>query len=231
MLRSILFIFGLLSIPYNLFSYVNTPPSPFAFFHTHTICANSSSLSASVNHSYSKENAKRDVSHKYSPPGRWTKGDIQLRGGKFVPGSYSHWAPRLSLLVDGNGIRHGVIEFHKTGCGWRGDSNLWVDELIVGLNGILDVYNGGSWVPAGNACLPGMFLYYYPDHELLRHIRMDGRYAAIARYHSASGYYRIVASSSLWTPLPEPATYGAILGMVGLSLVLWRKKRRALNLL
>jgi len=77
--------------------------------------------------------------------------------------------------------------------------------------------------------LPGMFLRYV-DSELLRHIRMDGRYAAVARYHSSSGYYRIISSSSLWTPLPEPATYGATLGAIGLGLVLHRRKRkRAVN--
>jgi len=170
------------------------------------------------------------VLHPYNPPGRWIKDNIQLRGTKLVLGSSSHWAPRLSLLPDRDGFRYGIIEFGTPGCTSGLDANLWVDELMVGENGILDIYDGGDWVPEGGACLPGMFLRDIGDGEVLRHIRMDGRYTAVARYHSPSGYYRIVSSSSLWTPLPEPATYGAILGALGLALVLRRRKRkRALN--
>jgi len=186
---------------------------------------NSPSLSTCLyNHIYSKKNARGNVLRQYSPPGRWIKEDIQLRGTKLVLGSLSHWAPRLSLLSDRAGFRYGIIEFGTPGCTSGLDANLWVDTLIVGKNGILDIYGGGDWVPGGGACLPGMFLRDIGDGEVLRHIRMDGRYAAIAHYHSPSGYYRIVSSSSLWAPLPEPATYGAILGAVGLSLVLWRER-------
>jgi len=218
MLHNGLVLLGILGLSHVSPIYVNPPPLP-----SHKICINFPALSPFTNYIYSKKNTRGNVLHQYNPPGRWIKENIQLRGTKLVLGSLSHWAPRLSLLPDRDGFRYGIIEFGTPRCPSGLDANLWVDELIVGENGILDIYGGGDWVPEGGACLPGMFVRYI-DSELIRHIRMDGRYAAIAHYHSPSGYYRIVSSSSLWAPLPEPATYGAILGTVGLSLVLWRER-------
>jgi len=37
-------------------------------------------------------------------------------------------------------------------------------------------------------------------------------------------YDHIVATNIEWVPLPEPSTYGAIFGAVGLGLVAWRRR-------
>jgi len=53
---------------------------------------------------------------------------------------------------------------------------------------------------------------------VLERIEFEGYGPAMFRDWD-SNYFQI-------TPAPEPATYGAIVGAVGIGLVVWRKKKR-----
>jgi len=150
--------------------------------------------------------------------------DLTLRGG--------HPDPARFLMAEGilryNGINGSGVGIRQT-----------INNLHIEGRGVID-FRGGEVGRANFLIINGditfgaeskLFIrnyYEYEDYILIRrngaglvnldNIVFEGYGPAIMRSWD-DDYYQI-------TPNPEPATYGAILGIVGIGIVMWRKKRR-----
>jgi len=152
---------------------------------------------------------------------------VTLRGG--------HPDPSRFLMAEGilqfNGIYGSGVGIRET-----------IGNLHIEGRGVID-FRGGEVGRANYLIINGnitfdsasrLFIrnwYEFEDYLLIRrngaglvnlnNIEFEGYGPAILRPWDGD-YYQI-------TPNPEPATYGAILGIVGIGLVVWRKKRRSLK--
>jgi len=173
-----------------------------------------------------------------------------IRGNIFVNdngylalGRSNQIADSATITLNGNGGAANLV-YHPA---WSSTISEKIHKLVVNDNGVIDFYH--HW-PHGS--LPHGTRYLYLDDlevtvgsELLIKEWELGRDNILVRKDSAhlwdsltriqfegapAGWHGIVQDydSDYWLVIsgfPEPASYGAILGVTGLSLVVWRKKR------
>jgi len=175
------------------------------------------------------------------PGGRWnpiTKDggglpSITLRGTPYDPRGPEYGGDQAILQLGGNGpysagTKQKLANLHIEGRGtidWRGGevglaNILWVDDLTFSPGGILFIRN---W-------------YEYEDLFLVKKVHngkaFDDTKLNQIVFEGYQDYYPTLKDydADYWqiTPwgAPEPSTYGAILGAVGLGLVVWRKRHR-----
>jgi len=166
------------------------------------------------------------------PANRWeplaNKPEVTLRGTPYGPGAeYASYNPDEAILrLGGNTKQHlakltiigrGTIDFAGGDVSFA--NMLWVDELVIAEGDRLFIRN---W-------------YQYEDYLLVKKVNNGALFnpAVLSRIHF-DGYqdYPVLAVDYdahyfMITPFhaPEPATYGAILGAVGLGLWSWRKRK------
>jgi len=162
----------------------------------------------------------------------WPK--IVLRGTPYDSRGPEYGGPQAILRMD-NTIQH-LRELHienrgtiDWGYGIVGESNiLYLDNLTFsGPDAILFMKN---WYEYEDRLLVKQYGGFDPAY--LQNIRFEGyeNFPVIMRKYDWQ-YWEITPFGTDDTIgfMPEPSTYGAILGAVGLGLVAWRRKRRRAN--
>jgi len=118
-----------------------------------------------------------------------------------------------TLSVDG----HGRVLFSRDN-GSRERKTLMLDDLVIDIFSRLTVH---GWNPDLDLFLVSKSSSHVRD--ALKRINFEGPNRQIVELREYNkDYWKLYAS-------PEPSTYGAILGAVGLALVAWRKGRRRAN--
>jgi len=151
---------------------------------------------------------------------------ITLRGTPYDPRGPEYGGDQAILQLGGNTKQHlanlrienqGTIDFRG---GEVGQANiLWIDSLTFNNDGArLFVRN---WYDFEDMLLIHRFGFHT---DLLRQIVFEG-YPQVTYKDYDQDYFQIIPAGYV-TPTPEPSTYGAILGAVGLGLVVWKRKRR-----
>jgi len=140
-------------------------------------------------------------------------------GGSFNLGIQSHSIETIHAL---NVYDRGILNFRPETIGhgqMRGPRTLFLDDLMISGGGELIVKN---WEGGMHHILVKRSSWNVED--ALSRMKFEGFGGGAAlRWSSESGYWEVYGK------LPEPATYGAALGALGLGLVLWRKKKCAGN--
>jgi len=184
------------------------------------------------------------------PGGRWnpiTKADggapsITLRGTPYDPRGPEYGGDQAILQLGGNGgddektygagTKQRLANLHIEGRGtidWRGGevgqaNILWIDELTISDGGILFIRN---WYEYEDLFLVKKIHNGKEFNDLLlNQIVFEGYqdyYPTLKNYDA--DYWQITPWGA--SPAPEPVTTGAILGAVGIGLVIWRRRRRA----
>jgi len=167
------------------------------------------------------------------PADRWNplagKPDITLRGTPYGPGAeYASYNPDEAILRMGGNTKQyiGTLRIEDRGTidwvgGEVGKANmLFVDQLEFSPNGQLFMRN---WYEFEDYLLVKKIGFNFGD---LGKIIFDGLWdlPALAVHYDAQ-YFMITPYNS-----PEPSTYGAILGAVGVGLWTWRKRKQRLGL-
>jgi len=135
--------------------------------------------------------------------------------------------PGLSIgkiFVDNPFGNAGILEFDKCNdCDSSYGNVLFLGELIIsGIDRLELRYAGEIYIrDLGDRTI-----------ESVRHMAFgNGRrlFKAVLSGRRSGGYYRVTSSFDPWTPppVPEPTTYGAIFGAVGLGLATVRRRFRA----
>jgi len=161
---------------------------------------------------------------------------ITLRGTPYDPRGPEYGGAQAILQLGGNapygaGTKQRLANLHIEGRGtidWRGGevgqaNILWIDELTFSPGGILFIRN---W-------------YEYEDLFLVKKVHngqaFDGAKLNQIVFEGYQDYYPTLKDydKDYWqiTPwgAPEPSTYGAILGAVGIGLWAWRKRRETIK--
>jgi len=117
-----------------------------------------------------------------------------------------------SLIVENNGI----VDFnHREGSSQNSEYYIKVDDLIIDQDGHLEIHD---WKVGRDYLLVRKDSKHLED--ALNKISIEGwdqNQVYLKDYDEE--YWSIEAA-------PEPSTYGAILGTVGIGLVVWRKRRK-----
>jgi len=119
-----------------------------------------------------------------------------------------------SLIIEGNG----ALSFGHNGT-HAGNRYVYLDELVIKNNGWLNVV---EWEPGRDHILVKKTMNKMQLDKMLSRVRFKGWLPGRTHLESYDGEYWAISGT------PEPETYGAILGTVGLGLVMWRKQRRRL---
>jgi len=166
------------------------------------------------------------------PGDRWdplaNRPEVTLHGTPYGPGAeYASYNPDEAILQLGGNTKQHLAKLEIIGRGTidfaGGDAALanilWIDDLVLGTNDRLFIrnwyqhedyllvkrVNGGT--PFNKAVLSRILFDGYEDYPVLA-IDYDAQYFQITPFHA-----------------PEPATYGAILGAVGIGLWGWRRRK------
>jgi len=142
------------------------------------------------------------------------------------------------IIVENNPDRKGILDFNGIGLysnnGGRDPQSRGCDQskkFEVYIDG-LEIAEGNALIIAGAYASQGFYLRdTEANKSLISKIGFEyggSIWKANAIPHPWNGYLRVNMSwGEAWTPppIPEPSTYGAILGAAGLGLYLLRKKR------
>jgi len=175
------------------------------------------------------------------PGGRWNPirksgglPSITLRGTPYDPRGPEYSGGEAILQLGGNGgsdrktygagTKQQLANLHIEGRGtidWRGGevglaNILWIDELTF--SSTSDILFIRNW-------------YEYEDLFLVKKVNFDTALLSQIVFEGYQDYFPTLKDydANYWqiTPwgAPEPSTYGAILGVVGIGLVAWRRRR------
>jgi len=101
-------------------------------------------------------------------------------------------------------------------------ASLYLNELII---------EGRDWIVVSGVEWSGEYTGFYIKNNGAKTLDIIQNHISFwtekgvksANWNLIGGYYKLTPSLNGWiAPVPEPATYGAILGAIGLSLMLWR---------
>jgi len=168
------------------------------------------------------------------PANRWeplaNKPDVTLHGTPYGTGAeYASYNPDDAILRLGGNTKQHLAKLEIIGRGTidfaGGDASLsnilWIDELVIGEGSRLFIrnwYEHEDYLLISRTFING--LRPTDRTQLLSRILFDGYqdYSVFAIDYDAN-YFQITPFHA-----PESATYGAILGAVGLGLVVWKRK-------